>query len=137
MLTADTSVVVPSLLEWHDHHEIARPAVAEVRRLPAHVLAEAFSVLTRLPHGLSLPAEMAATVLLEAFPDEPLDLDGPAHRDLLVRLGSAGIRGGAVYDAVVGASAARADAELVTLDGRAAGVYRAVGVRYRVPEQIS
>lgn len=133
MLTADTSVVVPSLLDWHDHHAIARPATRDVRCLPAHLLAESFSVLTRLPHGLSLPPEVAAAVVLDAFPEPPLTLDGDATRDVLRTLGGAGIRGGAVYDALVGASAAHASAELITLDSRAAGTYRAIGVRFRVP----
>lgn len=131
--TADTSVVVPALADWHEHHDIARAATTGIDRLPAHVLAESFSVLTRLPHGLSLAPEAAASLLLGAFPGPPLSLHAEAYRTLLQQLGEAGIRGGAVYDGLVAASAVRASAELLTLDTRAAAAYRAVGARYRSP----
>lgn len=134
LVTADTSVVVPALLDWHDHHGITRPATAGVDRLPGHVLAEAFSVLTRLPHGLSLAPGVATDLLLDAFPGPPLLLGADAHVRLLRSLGAAGIRGGAVYDGVVAATAAEADAELLTLDGRAAATYRSVGARFRAPD---
>jgi hypothetical protein len=132
-LTADTSVVVPALTDWHEHHAIARSATATVDRLPAHVLAESFSVLTRLPHGLALSPTDATGLLLRAFPGPPLTLDGEGHRSLLRQLATAGLRGGAVYDGLVAATAAGAAAELLTLDARAAGTYRAVGVRFRRP----
>lgn len=133
MITADTSVVVPALLDWHDHHSLTRPATEDVDRLPAHVLAESYSVLTRLPHGLSLAPAVAAELLLEAFPGPPIVLDAEAHQELLRTLSGSGVRGGTVYDAVVAATAAGADAELLTLDGRAVATYRAVGVRFRAP----
>jgi predicted nucleic acid-binding protein len=133
LITADTSVVVPALLDWHEHHEIAHPATDGVTQLPTHVLAESYSVLTRLPHGLSLAPEVAAELLLEAFPGTPLVLAAVAHQGLLRELAGAGVRGGAVYDAVVAATAAAAGADLLTLDGRAVSTYRAVGVRFRAP----
>jgi hypothetical protein len=40
---------------------------------------------------------------------------------------SLGIRGGVTYDALIGATAARAGATLVSLDERALSVYAAVG----------
>lgn len=132
-ITADTSVVIPALLDWHDQHSTARPATVGVDSLPGHVLAETFSVLTRLPHGLSLAPGDATELLLEAFPGPPFTLAADAHRELLRALSAAGLRGGAVYDGVVAATVARADAELLTLDARAAATYRAVGARFRVP----
>ncbi|WP_300007832.1 PIN domain-containing protein [Pseudonocardia sp.] len=133
MITADTSVVIPALLDWHDHHAVARPAMLGVDTLPAHVLGESFSVLTRLPHGLSLPPSDATELLLEAFPARALTLSADGHRELLRTLAVAGVRGGAIYDGVVAATAAEADADLLTLDGRAAATYRAVGARFRTP----
>ncbi|MGV1007695.1 MAG: PIN domain-containing protein [Dermatophilaceae bacterium] len=48
--TCDTSVVVAAFLSWHEQHEQARQALLrDVTAVPAHVLAEAFNVLTRLP----------------------------------------------------------------------------------------
>lgn len=134
MITADTSVVVPALLDWHDHHKIARPAIAGVDRLAGHVLAEAFSVLTRLPHGLALDPIDAADLLLEAFPGPPFVLNAESHVSMLRSLALGGIRGGTVYDGVVAATALLADAELISLDARAVATYRAVGVRFRRPD---
>lgn len=138
--TADTNVVVPALADWHEQHEPARAAIGGVDRLPAHVLAESFSVLTRLPHGLSLPPADAVDLLLAAFRGPPLTLDAEDHRKLLRQLGGAGLRGaglrgGAIYDAVVAATAAHASAELLTLDERAAATYRAVGADIRSPAE--
>jgi len=133
LVTADTSVVVPALADWHEHHDIARAATTDIDRLPAHVLAESFSVLTRLPHGLSLAPDDATSLLFGAFPGPPLTLHAEAYCTLLQQLGAAGIRGGAVYDGLVAASAAGASAELLTLDARATATYRAVGARFRSP----
>jgi predicted nucleic acid-binding protein len=36
--TADTSLVVPALLSWHESHKAVRDAVRDVTRLPGHVL---------------------------------------------------------------------------------------------------
>jgi len=43
--------VVAILSGWHEHHEVALQAARQVNQLPAHVLVEAASVLTRLPGG--------------------------------------------------------------------------------------
>ena len=44
----DTSVLVPALVSWHEAHERARAAIREVSCVPAQVLVECYSVLTRL-----------------------------------------------------------------------------------------
>lgn len=49
------------------------------------------------------------------------------HRRLLGLLAEAGIGGGAVYDALVGATASHAGAVLLTFDRRALSIYRLVG----------
>lgn len=133
LVTADTSVVVPAVLDWHEAHDVASGAIVEVVQLPAHVLIEAFSVLTRLPHGLALAPPDASTLLLDAFPGPALVLEPAAYRALLETLAETGVRGGAVYDALVGSTAAHASAELLTLDARAMATYRAVGARARLP----
>jgi predicted nucleic acid-binding protein len=129
--TADTSVVVPALTDWHEHHRQARSAIEGVQRLPAPVLVESYSVLTRLPRGLALSPVDAKKVLCGAFPDAPLTLDPAGYRALLELVAPGGLRGGAVYDALVGWTAAQAGVELLTRDARASGAYRAVGVRFR------
>lgn len=129
--TADTSVVVPALTDWHEHHKQARSAIEGVERLPAHVLVESYSVLTRLPRGLALSPVDAKELLRGVFPDAPLALDPAGYRALLERVAPSGLRGGAVYDAVVGWTAAQAGVELLTRDVRASETYRTVGVRFR------
>ena len=49
MIAADSSVVVAALLDWHEAHEASRQA-AQGAVIPAHALAETYSVLTRLPY---------------------------------------------------------------------------------------
>lgn len=102
-----------------------------MHRLPGHVLAESFLVITRLPHGLSLSAADTTDLLLDAFGGLPLTLGGDDYVSLLRDVTAAGLRGGAIYGAVVAAAAARASAELLTLAARAAGTYRAVGAIFR------
>jgi hypothetical protein len=55
-------------------------------------------------------------------------LDEQGHEQLLDLLAKNQIRGKAVYDAVVGMTAALAGAQLLTLDQRAADAYRSVDV---------
>lgn len=128
LVTADTSVVVPSLTDWHEHHEVALEAVESVTRLPAHVLFETVSVLTRLPGGLAQPLRVAFDVLSEAFPDEPLTPAASAHVAIIASLAGADLSGGAVYDGLVGGTARYWDARLLSLDRRARRVYHAIGV---------
>lgn len=133
LVTADASVVVPALLDWHEAHDVAAAAIVEVVRLSAQVLVEAYSVLTRLPYGLALAPPDASALVRDAFPGPVLVLDATAHLALLELLALTGVRGGAVYDALVGWTAAHASAELLTLDARAMATYRAVGVSVRLP----
>jgi predicted nucleic acid-binding protein len=127
--TADTSVVVPALTSWHEAHDRAVAAISAVSRLPAHVVVESVAVLTRLPHGLSVPVDTAVTVIGEAFPDTPWVLTSNEHRDLVAHIGRSRLRGGQVYDALVGATAKLAGATLLSRDRRAQPVYRAVGAQ--------
>lgn len=130
-MTADTSVVVPSLASWHEDHELALDAVRDVRVLPAHVLLETASVLSRLPRGLAQPLSVVASVVVESFPEDPLTLSGRDHRSLLEALAGAGIRGGAIYDGVVATTARHHGATLLSLDTRAAAIYRSLDVTVR------
>src|SRR6188472_166069 len=66
-LTADTSAVIAALSAWHERHEQAAAALASVTALPAHVVVEAYSVLTRLPAGLAVAPLAAADVIARRF----------------------------------------------------------------------
>lgn len=101
-------------------------------RLPDHVVLESYSVLTRLPPPHRAPAGVVEEFLARRFPGELLLLPGNHHRTLVGTSADGGITGGAVYDALVAATAKHAGATLLTRDRRATRTYEAVGVRYRL-----
>jgi hypothetical protein len=79
------------------------------------------------PHRLE--AALVAELLDTWFPGErTLVPSVMLGRELVRRCADAAVQGGAVYDALVGLTAAEAGATLVTRDGRAARTYRRVGV---------
>jgi hypothetical protein len=124
-------VVVAALAAWHDRHADAAAALAKVTALPAHVLVEAYSVLTRLPGGLAVPAAAAADVLEARFGDAPLRLGARERRRVVRTLADAGVRGGASYDGLVALEALAHDRTLLTLDERAQRTYARLGVTSR------
>jgi toxin FitB len=130
IVTADTSVIVPSLLQWHERYERAVVALRDVSHIPAHALAESFSVLTRLPLSRALAPPLAEQVLLRAFPGQPLLLSSDGYRGVIRRLVQANLGGGRIYDAIVGATAAEAGARLITADRRAVATYVRMGVDF-------
>lgn len=89
-------------------------------------------MLTRLPSGLAVPPDTAASLLTELFPDAPLSLDRDARRRLLETLSRAGVVGGAAYDGLVALEAGAHGRFLLTLDQRAQSTYRRLGVPFRV-----
>jgi toxin FitB len=119
------------LSAWHDRHEDAAAALTDVRALPAHVVVEAYSVLTRLPGGLAVPAAVAAEVLDARFGDAPLRLDARQRRRVLQTLAGAGVHGGASYDGLVALEAHAHGRTLITLDERAQRTYGRLGVAFR------
>jgi hypothetical protein len=124
-------VVVAALSAWHERHEDAAAALAPIKALPAHVMVEAYSVLTRLPGGLAVPATTAAEVLEGRFGESPLRLGARERRRLLTMLSSAGVFGGAGYDGLIALEAKAHGRTLLSLDERAQDTYRRVGVSFR------
>jgi predicted nucleic acid-binding protein len=124
----DTSLAVALVVEDHEHHA-AVVAVAEglVLGLAGHAAFETFSVLTRLPP----PARRAPTVVREMldanFPRSRF-LSAGATSALQHQLVEAGIAGGAVFDALVGAVATEHGLPLLTRDRRALETYRVLDV---------
>lgn len=127
--TCDTSALVPALVPWHAAHDTAREALRGVAVVPVHVLLECYSVLTRLPPPHRIAAQDAAAVL-QGLKLAPIGLPPARHRDVLALLGRESIRGGAVYDALVAATAQHHKLQLLTRDRRAQPAYDAVGVSY-------
>ncbi len=134
MTALDTSVCVPALVSWHEHHEVCRRAAAGAR-VPAHVLVESFSVLTRLPAPHRLTGDVARRLLAGRFGSrEVLTESAALQRSIVERLARIGVEGGAVYDALVGLTAAQHGEMLLTRDRRAARTYELVGVTFQLVE---
>ncbi len=121
----DTSVLVAALLAWHESHEPARDALLDALRgalvVPAPALAEAYSVMTRLPapHRIS-PAD--ACELLSGSLERRAKVVGLSEKEtwrFLHRNASDGVAGGSTYDALILACARKGGAKRVlTLDRR-------------------
>jgi len=132
VIAVDTSVVVAGFASWHEGHASAAATLARGPRVPAHVLVETYSVLTRLPPPHRAPPRLVAAFLAERFPKPPLALPAAEHTRLLVRAADAGIAGGSIHDALVAATARHARARLLTRDRRAVPTYERIGVEYEL-----
>lgn len=126
----DTSVAVAALDAGHAAH---LPCVEVVRRrrpaLAGHAGFETHSVLTRMPGPLAVEPPVASDLIERVFPTV-LSLGPDELTALLRRLGTVGIAGGAVYDALVGEAARVHDVVLLTRDRRAMRTYDLLGVGY-------
>jgi len=114
----DSSVLVPALLPDHVHHARSFAAFAAASRknagCAAHSLAEVYSTLTRYPGKQRLSAESAALLVQEVEHRLTLvGLDGDEYLAAINRIAGMGIVGGAVYDALIAACAAKAKADMV------------------------
>jgi predicted nucleic acid-binding protein len=124
----DTSIAVALAVADHEHHDATREALGDRRLgIAGHAAFETFSVLTRLPPPARRTPATVARLLATDFPDSRF-LSARAAGGLLRELAGAGIAGGAVYDALVGAAAREHGLPLVTRDIRAIDTYRALGV---------
>ena len=129
MRAADSSLVVAAFASWHERHEPARKALDGGLRLIEHCALETYSVLTRLPSPHRSPGNLIRDFLAVRFPDSYLRLGVAEFGKFLHGLPELRVTGGSTYDALVAATAASHDAELVTCDRRAAPVYERYGVR--------
>jgi PIN domain len=100
--------------------------------LPNHVAVEVYSVLTRMPGGLAVPAETAASIVTRRFNGAPLRLRAAESASLLETLAAASVFGGASYDGLVALEAKAHGCTMLTLDRRAQSTYRRLGVPFRM-----
>jgi toxin FitB len=132
VIAPDSSVVIAAIAPWHVLHRSARAALENGDvRLPAHVAFETTSALSRMPQGRRIASDVVFEALERGFTRPWLSLAGKAHRDALRRAVKAGLRGGALYDALIAATASEHRAELLSADRRASGAYQAMGVEVR------
>lgn len=132
MRAVDSSVALAAILTDDDKHDAAEQALSDSNRTIAHVTAETYSVLTRLPPPHRLDATTAARLIEARLPSERVTLDADVHATAVSRLARAQISGGATYDGLIAITALEHDLELVSADRRAARTYNALGVRFHL-----
>jgi predicted nucleic acid-binding protein len=133
-LVCDTSVVIPLVIESHSAHlALRRQCAGRDLALTQHSLAEAYSVLTRLPGDARVAPTDAARILAVNFP-QTVGPEWAVASRLPQILAPLGIAGGAVYDALVGLAALANQMVLLTRDARALPTYAAIGVRIEMVE---
>ncbi len=129
MIAPDSSVLIPALASTFEGHERCVSVLAgRSPRLISHVAFETTSVLSRMPEGLRMTPVSVRDALDLDFPDSWLALDQAAQRSCLRRAVDAGLRGGALYDALIAATAREHGATLLSADRRAREAYQAIGV---------
>jgi predicted nucleic acid-binding protein len=128
VIALDSSVVIAALSSWHPAHEASRAAIAsDERALPSHVAFETAAVISRLPEGYRTTPAVVFDALERVFSRPWLTLSGEAARACLGQAAAAGIRGGALYDALIAATAGEHGATLLSADRRAGAAYEAMG----------
>jgi predicted nucleic acid-binding protein len=127
LIAPDSSVLVAAFASYHAGHERAIDAVGNSPRLIVHVAFETSSVLSRMPEEQRIEASFVLDALEREFPDPWLALDQAAQRSCLRRAVDAGLRGGALYDALIAATAREHGATLLSADRRAREAYEAIG----------
>ena len=111
----DTSVLVASFLDGHEHYQRSFAVLADADRknacCAAHSLAELYATLTRLPGKLGLSVEQSLAALDSVAERlELIWLDVPEYRHAIREAASEGIVGGTIYDALLGQCALKARA---------------------------
>ncbi len=127
-VTADSSVVIAGFASWHTRHEAALKVLRGIGDLVAHAEVECYSVLTRLPEPFQIAPDDMAGYLRKRYPGKRMVLPESARRDLVGRLAGLSIAGGAVYEAMVAATAAHHGYRLLSCDRRARSTYERLGV---------
>jgi len=129
LIAPDSSVTVAAAASWHVAHDTATAALAaDQPGLIAHVAFETTAALSRMPDGQRLPPALVLEWLERRFSPIWLTLPAAATRRGLRAAVDAGVRGGALYDALIAATAAHHKCTLVSADRRAAPAYAAIGV---------
>jgi predicted nucleic acid-binding protein len=129
VIAADSSVVIAAIAPWHAAHRQARAALAGLdARLPAHAAVETTSTLSRMPEEKRISAALVLEVLRRDFPKAWLALSGKDQRTWLTKAVEKELRGGALYDALIAATAVKHRATLISADRRAQSTYEAIGV---------
>ena len=129
MIAPDSSVTIAAAAPWHVAHERAVVALAaEQPSLIAHVAYETTAAMSRMPEGRRIAPTVVLDWLERRFPEDWLVIPDAAARLALRGAVDRDIRGGALYDALIAATAAHHRHTLLSADRRAASVYAALEV---------
>lgn len=118
MIFLDTSILVAIAQVDHVHHVPSRElwdgCAAKEIGVSAHTLAEFYSSVTSMPAGIRLSGR-DAMVALETFLRRiaPIALNSNEYIETLKSCATAGLTGGAIYDALHVACARKANAEWI------------------------
>ncbi|MEX2271035.1 MAG: PIN domain-containing protein [Vicinamibacterales bacterium] len=125
IFAVDANCMIAAVCDWHEQHAAAAAEIEHRLKqgdritVAAHALAEAYSVLTRLPPPYRLASIDAWAALRANFVEGASlhALDSQGYVSLLDRLAESGVGGGRTYDAMIGDCAHSAGAgALVTLN---------------------
>jgi len=130
VIAPDSSVTIAAAAPWHVAHEAAVAALAaDQPSLISHVAFETTAALSRMPEGQRLAPAVVLEWLQLRFGSRWLALPAAATRRALRTAVEHGIRGGALYDALIAATARHHGHTLISADRRAAPVYSALGAQ--------
>ena len=132
MTVCDTSVLVAAFSSWHEHHGLAVAGLERSTHLIGHTALETLSVLTRLPEPFRAQGALVIEFLDSWFPGRPLALAAAQAHRLPATLVGGGVIGGAVYDGLVGSTAAGHGHRLLSLDRRAVVTYERIGAEHEL-----
>lgn len=112
----DTSVLVPTFLGDHEHHEASLDAFLRFGRreacCAAHSLAEVYATLTRMPGKYRVSCDQAILFLAEIRQRLTLvALDEEEYYAAIEQASALGVTGGTVYDALLARCALKARAD--------------------------
>ena len=112
----DTSVLVPTFLGDHEHHEASLDVFLRFDKrqacCAAHSLAEVYATLTRMPGKYRVSCEQAMLFLAEIRQRLTLvALDEDEYYATIEEASALGVMGGTVYDALLARCALKARAE--------------------------
>ena len=112
----DTSVLVPTFLGDHEHHEASLDVFLRFGKrqacCAAHSLAEVYATLTRMPGKYRVSCEQAMLFLAEIRQRLTLvALDEEEYYATIKQASALGVMGGTVYDALLARCALKAGAQ--------------------------
>lgn len=122
-------MTIAAAAPWHVAHDAAIAALAANEAvLIAHVAFETTAALSRMPEGKRVSPMVVLEWLERRFPLPWITLPAEAAHRVLRTAVNSGIRGGALYDTLISATAQYHEHTLVSADRRAAATYATVGV---------